>query len=114
MLRYYSPRESSTSKGLYFFNMELTCKKCGLIDKPEIRVGNIHTTAYCTGCHNYIKHLPPDNRSDFELYFGKYKGRNIKSMLESKEERDYLLWLHDKATTVKQWQKILIRNLLHL
>ena len=94
--------------------MELTCKKCGLIGKPEIRVGDVHTTAYCTCCGNYIKHLPPDNKTDFELYFGKHKGRTIKSMLQSKEDRDYLLWLHDKATTIKEWQKKVIANLLHL
>lgn len=94
--------------------MDITCYKCGLIDEPEIRINNMHKTAYCKGCGQYIKHLPPDNKTDFELYFGKYKGRTVKSMLESKEERDYLLWLHDKATTIKQWQKVIIAKLLHL
>jgi len=94
--------------------MELTCIKCGVIGLPEIRENGPHKTAFCGSCGAYLKHIQTPKSNDFTLYFGKYKDRNIQSMLTDPTERSYLVWLHDKATTIKQWQKDILKSLLHL
>jgi len=94
--------------------MELACKKCGVIDAPEIRQNGPHKTAFCKSCGAYIKHLSSPDRDDFTLFFGMYKDRNIKSMLADPRERDYLVWLFDKATTIKDWQKKILQQHLKL
>lgn len=75
--------------------MELTCKKCGLFAQPKTEKANMHIKASCSDCDSFIKFLPQNKiESDFTLFFGKYKGRNVKSMLGSnKDEFDYLKWL---------------------
>ena len=71
-------------------NMDITCQRCGLVNDYEERTSGPHTSAYCNGCGNYIKHLPQGKPVTF--YFGKYKGRDLASMT-SDEELKYLIWL---------------------
>jgi len=74
----------------------LSCNKCGLVDDYTISDRGVHKTAFCNGCGSYIKNVayqPP------ALYFGKYSGREIKS-LTSDEEVRYLQWL-----TIQTWLK---------
>lgn len=95
--------------------MELTCKNCGLIDSPLVRENPPHFSAFCKGCGKWIKHVSVDRKvNDFTLYFGKFKDRNIQSMLQDKQEREYLVWLYDKATTIKQWQSDILKSVLHV
>lgn len=93
--------------------MELTCKKCGAIGDPIIKDNPPHKSAYCSACGSWITHVRQQPIDDFTLYFGKYKDRNVKSMT-SKEERQYLVWLYDNATSLKQNQRKILENLLHL
>ena len=93
--------------------MEFTCKSCGAISQnATMRQTGIHTTAYCIECNSYIKHMPKRKSDDFVLYFGKYRGRNIKSMLGAKDEREYLVWLTTLENT-KDWQKKIILQHIH-
>ncbi len=91
---------------------KLICKSCGTIEIPRVEKTSIHLTAFCHSCGAYIKHLPKST-DDFTLYFGKFKGRNIKSMLDLKEERDYLTWLYS-GTILKDSQKKIIALHLHV
>jgi len=94
--------------------MEFICKGCGTISSNAvIRQTGIHSTAYCIECGSYIQHMPRRKEDDFVLYFGKYKGRNVKSMLQSKDEREYLVWVYSLETT-KDWQKKIISKHLHV
>ncbi len=56
--------------------------------------------------------MPKRREDDFVIYFGKYKGRNVKSMLTTKDERQYLLWLTTLENT-KDWQKKIILQHIH-
>ena len=94
--------------------MELTCNHCSSTSEPRIKESGPHLSAYCGNCGRYIKHIRQQPEDDFTLFFGKYKGRNVKSMLTTKEERDYLLWLYDKATSLKANQRTIIANLIHV
>ena len=70
--------------------MSITCHNCGLVDDYETRQAGPHLSAYCNGCGNYIKHLPQNNPVEL-IPFGKYKGRELKSMVSDEEVR-YLHW----------------------
>lgn len=75
--------------------MKLTCSKCGHTGIPKTEKTNIHIKASCFECDSFIKFLPQNSdEDDFILYFGKYKGRSVKSMVGSTtEEFQYLKWL---------------------
>lgn len=94
--------------------MVATCHRCGSEDQPIIRDNTPHKSAYCTHCGAWITHVRQQPPDDFILFFGKFKGRNVRSMLETKEERDYLVWLYNNATSLKQNQRTIIANLLHV
>lgn len=68
----------------------IVCQNCGSIDDYNERAAGPHISAYCNGCGKYIKHLPQNTPAT--LYFGKYRGRLISSMLDIEELR-YLEWL---------------------
>lgn len=93
--------------------MELICKSCG-VTEAYITDNPPHKSAYCQKCGSFIKHVRQQPEDDFILFFGKYKGRNIKSMIEDKIERSYLVWLHDNANTLKESQRFIIRKLIHV
>lgn len=92
---------------------KLTCKKCGLIDVPNMKHSEIHCTAYCKGCGSYIKHVSQRPcEDDFILHFGKYKGRSVQSMVgNTTEEFNYLIWLRDNATSLKPWQLEILKKI---
>jgi uncharacterized Zn finger protein len=92
----------------------MKCLKCSSDLPPIIKETPPHKTAYCANCGQYIKHVRQQPEDDFTLFFGKYKDRNVKSMLEVKEEREYLVWLFDKATTLKDNQRHIIKKLIHV
>lgn len=75
--------------------MKFTCAKCGFHGIPKTEKSNVHIKASCFDCGAFIKFLSQsDTEDDFKLYFGKFKGRNVKSMVgNTKEEFDYLKWL---------------------
>lgn len=88
-----------------------TCNNCGLIDEPEIRDNGPHQSAYCKGCGKWIKHAPT-YKEDYKLWFGKYKGSLISEVAE--DDRDYLRWLYNNATTLKDQHKAAIARLLDI
>lgn len=94
--------------------MELTCKKCGLIAEPELRQNGPHTSAYCTCCGGFLKHVPKSDPDDFVFYIGKYKGRNVKSMTTDRDERSYLVWAYENMTTLKPKQIEILKGVLSL
>ena len=69
---------------------EIICQRCGSIDDYTIQKSGPHNSAYCNGCGYYIKHIQQNNEIKI-IPFGKYKGREIKTML-SEEEVKYLQW----------------------
>src|ERR1700753_1675412 len=69
---------------------DITCKRCGLVNDYSQKQAGPHVSAYCNGCGNYIKHLPQNNPVE-TMPFGKYKGRELKSMVSDEEVR-YLNW----------------------
>lgn len=71
----------------------IICKKCSSVNDYRIEQRGIHQTAFCKVCDSYIKNLPQGKPA--LLYFGKYKEREIQSMV-SQEEVDYLKWLVTK------------------
>jgi hypothetical protein len=93
--------------------MKLTCKDCGHTGIPATSKNGIHISAYCMECGGFIKHLPQEKiENDFILYFGKYKGRNVKSMVgNTKEEFDYLIWLRDNAKNLKESQVLILNSI---
>lgn len=94
--------------------MEIVCNHCSRSGEPIINKSGPHHSAHCSFCGKWIKHIRQQPSDDFELFFGKYKGRTVKSMIPHKEEREYLVWLYDNAKTLKQTQKRILETLLHL
>lgn len=69
---------------------EIICKKCGAVDCYTTTQRGKHITAFCTSCDAYIKNLPQGKPP--VLFFGKYKDREIASLITAEEIR-YLQWL---------------------
>jgi uncharacterized protein (DUF3820 family) len=80
----------------YFFYMDITCQRCGSVNDYHVVKTELHDTAYCNGCDAYIKHLPKNNPIVI-MPFGKYKGREISSLL-SDEELRYVTWMLHNST----------------
>ena len=93
--------------------MMLTCKKCGHSGIPATSKNGPHISANCMECSSFIKHLPKGIiTDDFILYFGKFKGRSVKSMVNTnKEEFDYLLWLKNNAKNLKSNQIEILKKI---
>jgi uncharacterized protein (DUF3820 family) len=70
----------------------VTCPKCGS-SNYRVEQRNIHQTAFCNDCDSYIKNLPQGKPTT--LFFGKYNGRTLDSMIDAEEIR-YLKWLATK------------------
>jgi len=73
-------------------NLQVICPKCSS-SNYRVEQRGIHKTAFCQECDAYIKNLPQGVPTT--LFFGKYKGRTIESMME-KDEVGYLVWLLTK------------------
>jgi len=69
---------------------DVTCNKCGSINNYRTEVSGNHLKAICKDCESYIKFLPQYNLLDL-MPFGKYKDREIKSLIEDDEVK-YLQW----------------------
>ena len=67
--------------------MDVVCKNCGSINDYTIIVKAHNQCAYCNGCEKYIKNIP--YADDIKIYFGKYKGKRIKEILDI----GYLNWI---------------------
>jgi hypothetical protein len=72
----------------------ITCPKCQSIDDYKVEDRGLHKTAFCNKCDSYIKNLPQGK--PITLFFGKFNGRTIDSMIEP-NEIDYLRWLSTKT-----------------
>jgi len=76
----------STNFGaIVFMDVQLTCKKCGLINDYRVEIKGVHHTAYCNGCDAYIKNVsyqPP------QFFFGKYKG----TLIADCKDVPYMKW----------------------
>jgi len=89
-------------KNLMNVEADVICTRCGLVnDYKTVRNGN-HLSAYCNSCNAYIKHLPQGKPMIF--YFGKYKGRELASLVE-KDELAYLQWAYRNILTLTPHQK---------
>lgn len=93
--------------------MKLVCNQCGHNGIPATRKNNFHISAYCMECDVFIKHLPQQKLdNDFVLYFGKYKGRNVRSLVGSTtEEFQYLQWLKNNGTNLKEFQRQILNEI---
>lgn len=69
---------------------DIICNKCGSVNDYRVNVTDLHHTAYCNGCDNYIKHLPKPDK-EHVIYFGKYKGTALKDFT-SKDHVSWLQW----------------------
>ena len=75
---------------------DIICTRCGLVNDYRTEKAGPHIKAVCNGCDRYIKFLPQGNEEP-TLYFPKYKGRTVKSMV-APEEISYLKWLLGNVT----------------
>jgi len=73
----------------------IKCQRCQTEDQYYTQPSGPHLMAVCNHCNKYIKFVsqgvPP------MLYFGKYKGRQIASLV-SEDEINYLKWLLNNGT----------------
>jgi RNase P subunit RPR2 len=75
------------------------CKKCGTVieswkEIPKVfSNGTNHIELRCPDCQWFYKYKPQNN--DFELWFGKYKGKKVSEVLI--EDYDYLWWLLENS-----------------
>lgn len=86
--------------------MDVSCKKCGLVNEYEVVMKGPHRTAYCSGCGSYIKHLPKESNEMFIMPFGKYKGEPLQMMV-SEDERRYLVWLSEQSFVKSNMRRII-------
>lgn len=75
---------------------DVICHNCGSVNDYHVVKKSNQETAYCNSCELYIKNLPQGGEPT--LYFGKYTGRTIVSMV-SEEELRYLNWLLTSPNT---------------
>lgn len=91
--------------------MHLKCNLCSATTEPVVKHKAHNLVAHCAACGAYIKNLPHDRttQSDFELFFGKYKGFKVSEM-NTPERVDYLRWLLSNGTILKPWQVNIIKS----
>lgn len=88
--------------------MSIFCQNCGLCDDYEKRQAGPHVSAYCNGCGKYIKHLPQGK--PVMLHFGKYKGRELSSMLDDESIR-YLRWLASEGDIKESLRESIVNHI---
>lgn len=86
----------------------IICQNCGSVDDYNIQQRGTHKTAYCNSCDRYIKHL--SQGLPIKLYFGKYLGREVQSMVEP-EEIEYLKWLLNGGIKQKNLREAVTNHL---
>jgi len=91
---------------------DIICQRCGNVNDYTVKKSGPHDSAYCNGCDNYIKHLPQNNEIKI-VPFGKYKGREISSMLDGEEIR-YLQWFADMPDLRENVKKAIHKHLASL
>jgi hypothetical protein len=81
---------------------DIICQHCGSINDYRTIMKSNQDTAWCNGCDKFIKNIsqgkPPT------IYFGKYNGREISSMVTT-DEVNYLRWVTDQ-----NWCKSLLKR----
>lgn len=81
---------------------DIICQHCGSINNYRTIMKSNQNTAWCNDCDGFIKNIsqgkPPS------LYFGKYIGREISSMI-TEDEVKYLQWI-----TEQSWCKSLLKR----
>ena len=88
--------------------MDIICPQCGASEDYHTEQSGPHLKAVCNCCNAYIKFLPQPNETP-KLFFGKYKGREIKSLVDEEDIR-YLKWLYYNATNLKAKTKQAIHD----
>lgn len=83
------------------------CKNCGCNEYNTTLKSN-QLVARCKNCDTFWKNIPYAVTQ--KLYFGKYKDRDISSMITPKE-REYLIWLLNNAKISKTLQTAIINHL---
>lgn len=91
---------------------DITCQRCGLANDYEIKQAGPHQSAYCNGCGNYIKHLPQNKPVEI-IPFGKYKGRELKSLVSDEEVR-YLNWFSQMPDLKPRIKEAIRKHLIAL
>lgn len=86
---------------------DIVCKKCGLVNDYIVKEQGPHKTAFCTSCDKYIKHLPTSD--GLTLFFGKYKGRKLSSLV-SKDEISWIEWALNNVEILKPAQREAFTN----
>lgn len=81
---------------------KLTCKVCGS-KNYYIKQNNMHSSAYCKDCNNYIKHI---RTQPAMLYVGKYAQIPIDKI----NDLDYLIWAYNKMNKLSAFTKEAINN----
>jgi hypothetical protein len=81
---------------------DIICQNCGSINDYRTVMKSNQNTAWCNGCDKFIKNIPQGKPAT--LYFGKYKGRELSSMV-SDDELKYLEWVSEQ-----NWCKSLLKT----
>ena len=84
---------------------DITCLRCDSTNDYSVVDAGPHKKAVCNKCNRYIKFISQSKKT--VLYFGKYKGRELQSMV-SDDELAYLYWL--QKTNIKNGLKAEIEN----
>ncbi len=71
-------------------NKDVCCKKCGTVNEFKVSKAGPNITARCNHCSYWITNLTTNQPA--VLNFGKYAGREVKSLTTDEEIR-YLQWL---------------------
>ena len=86
----------------------ITCRRCGSVDDYSTSRSGQHIKATCNKCGSYIQFVPQGGPPT--LFFGKYKGREISTMI-TVDEINYLHWLLDQD--IKEKLREDIQNHIH-
>lgn len=90
---------------------DVICQNCGSINDYRPVMKSNQNTAWCNGCDKFIKNLPQGKPP--MLFFGKYKGRLISTMLNDEEIR-YLQWMVQQAWCKAPLSVQIVNHLDHL
>jgi hypothetical protein len=87
---------------------EIVCPQCGAFEDYHIVESGPHLKAVCNCCDAYIKFIPQPHETP-RIFFGKYKGREVRSLVAEEEIR-YLQWLYHNANNLKAKTKQAIHD----
>ena len=88
--------------------MEQKAEQNIVYEEKTFEDGKIHVQASCKHCGGFLKWWPKVTDEEFEMPFGKYKGKKLTDII--KDDRDYAVWAAanlTKGNVAKRIQNLL-------